>query len=506
MQVLLYTIAFRNLFRHKGKSLIVGGLLFLVALILTFGNATLKGMNKALEKNIVHGFTGNIVIISTNQVDKEVFGSSSGRPIALIKNYSTISNILASLDEVENFLPIGRNIAMLFNGQGPPVFYMIYCVDLDQYMSFFKNKIEIIEGRQLKKGERGMMMGVLTRNQTAEMANLWLYPEESDIVFSNMPPKIFTNRESLTYASDAVLVGLSEELGSDIRLPVRGIFRFESLNSLFGGYIVFVDSLSYGEMFHYIVNSPTSLLSAKETELLKTENLDSLLEENLFSGSLSSSPQNYSEETLKQTLKRTETYSYVTEAYNAVIIKTKKGISDIVALQKINQALKEANADGKAISWREAIPQLSQYVGIVQGLFGVIMFMLFLVSAIIVMNTISMSVIERTTEIGMMRAIGSQKSFVGRMILGETLTLGVVFGGSGIVGGALLSWLIASLKLKARDGMIQVLFGGEYFLPIVDIPDMIGNLIIFLIVLWIASLYPMHIAKKVTPLEAISRE
>lgn len=506
MQGLFYTIAFRNLFRHKGKSLIVGGLLFLVALLLTFGNATIKGMNRALEKNVVHGFTGNMAIISTNQMDKEVFGSFSGRPMSLIENYPKVSNVLASLDVVEDFLPIGRNVAMLFSGGGTPVFYMIYAVDLDKYQSFFNNKIEIIEGRRLEKNERGMMMGSLIRNQTAETVNLWLYPEGSEIVFSNMPPKVLTNRESLTYASDAVLVGLSDDVGSDIRIPVRGIFRFESLNALFGGYIVFVDPLSYVEMFNYIVNSPATVLSKQEKDFLKTDNFDALLEENLFSTASPTTSQTYSEENIRQSLKRTQTYTYSTEAYNAVIVKTKKGISDAVALQKVNSALKEANADGKAISWREAIPQLSQYVGIVQGLFGVVMFMLFLVSVIIVMNTISMSVVERTTEIGMMRAIGSQKSFIGRMILGETLTLGLVFGGSGIVAGALLSWLIAGLKLKAKNEMIQILFGGEYFLPVVGIPDMIGNLVILLFVLWIASLYPIRIAKRITPLEAISRE
>ncbi|MCX7881993.1 MAG: FtsX-like permease family protein [Brevinematales bacterium] len=506
MQQLFYSIAFRNLFRHKGKSLIVGGLLFLVAFILTLGNATIKGMNKAMEKNIIHGFTGNMAIISTNQRDKEVFGSFTGRPMALIENYTQMSNILASLDVVEDFMPIGRNVAMLFNTGGTPLFYMIYAVDLDKYQAFFQNKILFLEGKGLEKGEKGMIMGSLIRNQTAETVNLWLYPEKSEIIFSNMPPKVYSNRETLTYAQDAVLVGLSDDVGSDVRLPVKGVFRFESLNALFGGYIVFVDPVSYVEMFNYVVTPITMAPTKRDSLLLHTENFDTLLEENLFSSEPVISGTPYSEKTLREAIKRQETYTYTTEAYNAVIVKTKKGVSDTVALKKVNAALKEARADGIAVSWKEATPQLSQYIGIVQGLFGVIMFMLFLVSLIIVMNTIAMSVVERTSEMGMMRAIGAQKSFLGSMILMETLTLGCVFGGSGILAGSLVSWFLASLKLKASDEMVQLLFGGEYFMPVVGIEDMVANLLILLGVLWLASLYPIRLAKKVTALEAISRE
>ncbi|URA09724.1 ABC transporter permease [Thermospira aquatica] len=506
MQLLFYSIAFRNLFRHKGKSLIVGGLLFLVAFLLTFGNAAIKGINTSLEQNIIHGFTGNMVIISTNQMDKEVFGFMTGRPMSLIHNYAQISNILSSLPFVEDFLPLGRNVAMLLNPTGLPVFYMIYAVDVDRYERFFQNRLIVVEGRRLLSGERGIMIGNVQRNQTAEVINLWLLPEGGEVITSNMPPKILSNLESLSYASNVVLMGLSEEGGSDIRLNVKGVFRFEKLNNLLGDFIAFVDPLSYVEMFHYVITPENISLTKTEKTILQADNLDTLLEQNLFSQETPVSSSTYDETTLKKSLKRQENYTYNPEAYNAVIIKTRPGTGDAEALKKLNRALIEAKADGKAISWQEATPQFSQFIGIVQGMFSVIMFLLFLVSFIIVMNILSMSVIERTTEIGMMRAIGAQKNFVGRMILFETLTLGLVFGGSGILVGALVSWIFALVKLPAKNEMLQLIFGGEYFIPMVTPLDILGNLLVLFFVLWLASLYPGHLAKKTTPLEAISRE
>jgi hypothetical protein len=44
MNLIFIKIAFRNLFRHKAKSLIVGRLIFLVSFIMTIGNGVIKGM------------------------------------------------------------------------------------------------------------------------------------------------------------------------------------------------------------------------------------------------------------------------------------------------------------------------------------------------------------------------------------------------------------------------------------------------------------------------------
>ena len=60
-------IAWRNVWRHKSKSLIIGVILFLGAFLMTLGNAIVAGMETGLEKNLKGTFTGDIIIIS----DKE---------------------------------------------------------------------------------------------------------------------------------------------------------------------------------------------------------------------------------------------------------------------------------------------------------------------------------------------------------------------------------------------------------------------------------------------------
>ena len=67
------------------------------------------------------------------------------------------------------------------------------------------------------------------------------------------------------------------------------------------------------------------------------------------------------------------------------------------------------------------------------------------------MNTMLMSVFERTREIGVLRSVGWRPCHVIRMILGESLLLSVIGGGIGIGLGAALTWLGA--HSSAMEGL-----------------------------------------------------
>jgi putative ABC transport system permease protein len=85
--------------------------------------------------------------------------------------------------------------------------------------------------------------------------------------------------------------------------------------------------------------------------------------------------------------------------------------------------------------------------------FGVLMFVLAamavvmgLVGAIVLSGTLSLSVLERRREIGVMRAIGAADGAIGRLFIGEGLLLGW------------LSWLVAwPLSIPAGWFMVQAL-------------------------------------------------
>ena len=57
----------------------IGLILFMGALIMTLGNGVISGMERGLRENIMNRFTGQIVIVSKNQVDDNVILTPMGR-------------------------------------------------------------------------------------------------------------------------------------------------------------------------------------------------------------------------------------------------------------------------------------------------------------------------------------------------------------------------------------------------------------------------------------------
>jgi putative ABC transport system permease protein len=109
-----------------------------------------------------------------------------------------------------------------------------------------------------------------------------------------------------------------------------------------------------------------------------------------------------------------------------------------------------------------------------------------------IVNTLVLSVFERTREIGMLRAVGSSRRQIRRMIRQESVITALIGSVLGIVLGIAFGALLA-----ARVSQIS------FVLPV-------GRLIVFLIASWIvgllAAIFPARRASKLSPLEALAYE
>jgi putative ABC transport system permease protein len=91
--------------------------------------------------------------------------------------------------------------------------------------------------------------------------------------------------------------------------------------------------------------------------------------------------------------------------------------------------------------WRD---MLMNTIGGALGFFYLLLLALTLPSLIALINTLAINVIERTREIGMIRAVGGTRSQVRRMILAESLLLSAAGTGFGILAGLWLGYAIVS--------------------------------------------------------------
>jgi ABC-type antimicrobial peptide transport system permease subunit len=136
----------------------------------------------------------------------------------------------------------------------------------------------------------------------------------------------------------------------------------------------------------------------------------------------------------------------------------------------------------------------------------VFVLILFVVAVVIIMNTLSMNALERTEEFGMMRAVGARKAFVTRMFLAETFSLSSVFGGAGILAGAVVTWVIRPMRIgSGGNEILELLFGGEVFRPALGPAGLVISVVGLSIVTLCAVIYPVLVARRITPLDAINR-
>ena len=120
------------------------------------------------------------------------------------------------------------------------------------------------------------------------------------------------------------------------------------------------------------------------------------------------------------------------------------------------------------------------------------------VSSIMIGIITYISVLERTKEIGVLRAIGASKRDVGRVFNAETLIVGFGAGVIGIVA-SLLIIIPINLVLHALTGINEL----SAQLPVV------GGVVLVLISMFltfIAGLVPSHLAAKKNPVEALRTE
>src|SRR5918992_2281428 len=117
------------------------------------------------------------------------------------------------------------------------------------------------------------------------------------------------------------------------------------------------------------------------------------------------------------------------------------------------------------------------------------------VGAFLVFNALSMTILERTRELGMLRALGSTRAMIARSVIVEAMLLGVI--------GSLLGVLFGYGMAR---GLVY-LFGRAYLFEITSLVlspfALVSAIVVGIAVTVIAALYPAMKAGRVSPVEAM---
>ena len=134
-----------------------------------------------------------------------------------------------------------------------------------------------------------------------------------------------------------------------------------------------------------------------------------------------------------------------TQGVNALVVLLKKtGDTDRIAAQLKDQ-FESSGLEVK--TWVELNDFYEKTVELYKGQFGVLQFIILIMVLLSVANSVNMSIFERTGEFGTMMALGNPSSYIFKLIVSESILLGLLGSCLGVGIGVLLALVISAIGI-----------------------------------------------------------
>jgi ABC-type lipoprotein release transport system permease subunit len=185
------------------------------------------------------------------------------------------------------------------------------------------------------------------------------------------------------------------------------------------------------------------------------------------------------------------------EGYDSAVVR----VTDPVKLTSVRQKIGELGFGSFSIV--DEIDQIRTVFLIIDSVLGLLGGISLLVASFGIANTMIMSILERTREIGIMKAIGAEDREIKLIFFVEAAVIGVVGG----VVGVLVAWGIDGIANRLAYRFILKPQGAS-FIDFFDLPLYLsfGAVAFALLVSIIAALYPASRAARIDPVRALRHD
>jgi putative ABC transport system permease protein len=461
-------IALRYLFRRKVRMAMIGVLVFIGTIVIVLGDSFSLSAKHFSREAIINYFTGDVIIYSARTKEKpSPFAFTT--PLPVLGRPGQIEAWLTANSAVAAHVAIAQNFGQLSidkNGKKTDVPFIFYAVDPVRYRATFPN-IEMVKGPFYNTDPDGSPTGV---------------------VLSAFQVENYAKNYSVDFAAGDKVTLLSLTEGGSVNAAsssIVGIYKPKRYANVFN-YISFLDIVSYSQLYNFTGVDTASLPRGYNNALAMNSDDD------IFG--LANS-QDFGK------LDTRELVSQELSGYTLIAVKLK----DHTAAAQFIADVEKQGFDVKTATWRDASAFFANVATIIQSVIYGATFLIFLIVVFILANTLIISVLERTGEIGTLRAMGGEKSFITAIFIWESLLLNGAAALAGMVVSAVLLLIVdRGSGVWLPDVMSQYLVGGGGLPLLFSLRPFIEAGVLVVVVSALATLYPIRVATAITPLKAMS--
>jgi putative ABC transport system permease protein len=473
-------------------------------LVLVVGNSFVETAALGIRRGFIDNYTGHVFIHGKAEGDVSLFGVQSPGGVEetpTIPHFEEITAYVSQRDEVASFTPqvTGFSSAAVEGYEGRQ-FTLLFGINPDTYRTMF-DTFEIVEGEYLTLGREGIMLSEDHRERIVETL-----VEETEKK---------RDEESVTLelnAGDRIRLTSFSNAGIKIReVPIVGIFRHTFENQGLGSDLVsFVDVQTIRSLLGMTIPFQGEFeLGEDETDLLSADVIEDgdLFSDDIFSDEdePETTVENY-DDILGDISARSQALETDIGSWHYILIKLESSRQINRFIRETNEWLDEQNIAAVAENWEEAAGPFATTADVVRTVFNIAIAIVGIVAVIIMMNTLVISVMERTSEIGTMRALGAQKGFVWKMFFSETLMITFIFGIIGIILSFITVLILGAANIEANNVFLRILFAGPVLKPDISMLSIVWAVLIITVIAALAHIYPVLVALKIEPIRAIQTE
>ncbi|MEM2139080.1 MAG: FtsX-like permease family protein [Candidatus Woesearchaeota archaeon] len=189
--------------------------------------------------------------------------------------------------------------------------------------------------------------------------------------------------------------------------------------------------------------------------------------------------------------------------FSMAIIRSEKNIDTEKLAEYLQDKLRrfknqeEGKEDFYVQTFADLIETFGRIINIINSVLILISFISVVVAAVNIMNTMYTNVLERTKEIGIMKAIGARNSEILKIFLVESALLGFIGGFLGVLLGYLVSSFGGIIAKNSGYASLQPIFPLELTLGCIIFGTLVGSF---------SGLFPAKGAAELKPVDALRYE